>query len=126
MKKFDVVIIISFIIISIISAVWFMVSSNKQSQNKYAEIYVEGTLYKRIKLTKDMQETTFTIKTNLGTNVVNISDGKIRMLDSNCHDKVCVRSGFIDKIGETIVCLPHKIVIEIKGEGKRQTDDLAY
>ncbi|QCX34398.1 NusG domain II-containing protein [Caloramator sp. E03] len=126
MKKFDIIIIISFLLISIVSAAWFMFSSNKKYENTYAEIYVEGVLYKRIPLTENMEEMTIPIETKLGKNVIHISNGKINMVDADCHDRVCVKSGTIDKVGETIVCLPHKVVVEIKGEGKSETDDLAY
>lgn len=126
MKKFDIIIILSFVFISIVSAVWFMLSSNKKYENRYAEIYVEGVLYKKIQLTENMEEMTIPIETKLGRNVIHISAGKINMADADCHDKVCVRSGTIDKVGQTIVCLPHKVVVEIKGEGKSETDDIAY
>lgn len=32
---------------------------------------------------------------------------------THCNDQVCVRSGAIDSPGETIVCLPHKVIVEI-------------
>lgn len=126
MKKFDIIIIISFILISIVSAVWFMFSSNKKYEHRYAEIYVEGVLYKRINLTENMEEMTIPIETKLGKNIIHISKGKVNMVDADCHDRVCVKSGTIEKVGETIVCLPHKVVVEIKGEGKAETDDLAF
>jgi len=28
----------------------------------------------------------------------------------------------VDKVGETIVCLPHKMVVEITGEGEAEMD----
>jgi len=36
------------------------------------------------------------------------------MVDSACPDKLCVRSGWISRPKESIVCLPNRVVIEIK------------
>ena len=37
--------------------------------------------------------------------------------DANCPDRLCVSWGKINKPGETILCLPHRIIIRIIGEG---------
>jgi hypothetical protein len=53
-----------------------------------------------------------------GESYIEISEGRVRMVDSDCPDKLCVRTGWISRPGESIVCLPNKVVIEIKsGEG---------
>lgn len=54
-------------------------------------------------------------------NTVEISNGEVHMHDANCNDQVCVRSGAIDSPGETIVCLPHKVIVEITA--KDASDD---
>lgn len=126
MKKFDIIIIVSFALIAAISAAWFMFSLNKKFQTRYAEIYVQGILYKRVQLTNNMPDQTIPVETKLGKNIIHISEGKINIIDADCPDKVCIKSGYIDKPGQTLVCLPHKLVVEIKGESKLETDELAY
>lgn len=42
-------------------------------------------------------------------------DGRARMKESDCPDKVCVRTGWIAHPGQVIVCLPNKIVVRIEG-----------
>lgn len=39
---------------------------------------------------------------------------QIQIIDANCPDQVCVKKGRISKPGQTIVCLPHKLLVEIK------------
>ena len=56
---------------------------------------------------------TFTVRTDLGTNVIEIKDGKVYVSEADCPDKLCVKQGPISKAGETIVCLPHKLVVRI-------------
>ena len=56
--------------------------------------------------------------------VILIKDGKVTMKEADCKDKICADHKAIEKSGETIVCLPHKVVIEIRSEdGKEQELD---
>ena len=48
-----------------------------------------------------------------GRNTLVIEDNKAFMKDANCPDKICEGHQKISYKGETIVCLPHKVVIEI-------------
>lgn len=54
----------------------------------------------------------FTVECESGSNTVEIKDGKIRVSEADCPDKVCVRSGWLSSSGMPIVCLPHGLVIE--------------
>lgn len=55
---------------------------------------------------------------NGGTNVLVIEDGRAYIREANCPGyQDCVEAGKISKVGETIVCLPNKLVVEIVGEG---------
>ena len=40
------------------------------------------------------------------------------MKEADCPDKYCVKQGKIKNVGETIVCLPHKVVVEIEKTSK--------
>ena len=51
---------------------------------------------------------------NNHTNTLVIKDGKASIDSADCPDKICVNHRSISKVGETIVCLPNKVVIEIK------------
>ena len=46
------------------------------------------------------------------------------MYSANCNDALCVKQGNISKVGQTIICLPHKLIIEIKGDELDSKDDL--
>ena len=48
-----------------------------------------------------------------GYNTVEIKDGKVFVTDADCPDKVCVKTGKVSEPGQTIVCLPHRVVVEI-------------
>ncbi|MGN0377648.1 MAG: NusG domain II-containing protein [Suilimivivens sp.] len=49
-----------------------------------------------------------------GYNLILISEGKVSVTDADCPDKLCVKQRDISKNGESIICLPHKLVIMIE------------
>ena len=54
-------------------------------------------------------------------NSVEICDGAVRVVAANCPDRVCERQGWIRYDGETIVCLPHRLIVTVVG-GESVTD----
>ncbi len=61
-------------------------------------------------------ETEVVIKDGENSNTLVINDGTAFISDANCPDKICVAHRAISKTGETIVCLPHKLIVEITEE----------
>ena len=61
-------------------------------------------------------------------NEVVVMNGEVRIEEANCHDQLCVKSGAIRSSGQTIVCLPHKLVVRITGAGGEPSDvdDIAH
>ena len=53
---------------------------------------------------------------NGGTNVLVIENGQAHLNYSNCPDHTCEKTGKIQYVGQTIVCLPNRLTITIKGE----------
>lgn len=48
------------------------------------------------------------------SNLLQIEPGRIRISEATCPDKVCVNTGWISSEGLPIVCLPHKLVIQLE------------
>ena len=59
---------------------------------------------------------------NGGTNVLVIENGKAYLNYSNCPDHTCEKTGKIQYVGQSIICLPNKIAITIKGEAEGGVD----
>ena len=55
-------------------------------------------------------------------NILQISDGTAAVIDANCGDHTCVNTGAISREGETIVCLPHHLTVQIEGGGTADVD----
>lgn len=86
----------------------FLVTNSKQGGS--ATISVDGEVVKTFSLDED---TEYVVDTDKGVNKVVIKDGMVSVTNADCPDKVCVNHTPIDETGETIICLPHKLVIEI-------------
>lgn len=70
------------------------------------------------------QNTTKTVSTDLGTNLIEIKDGRVHVEEADCPNQDCVHQGWIDAAGEQIVCLPHKLTVGIVNESAETTYDV--
>lgn len=70
------------------------------------------------------QNTTKTVTTDFGTNLIEIKDGRVHVEEADCPNQDCVHQGWIDAAGEQIVCLPHKLTVDIVDESAKATYDV--
>lgn len=129
-RKIDAAIIIFFILAAIIFYGINRYSNENSYDEKYIMIYSDNKLYRKILIADNTKTETIQIDSKYGKNTVKIVDGGVLMKDSDCPDKICLKSGFINKVGQSIICLPHKLVIEIKGINKadktNKIDGISY
>ena len=107
MKKRD------FLVIGIVLVLALSIGAVALLDSKPAQslcVYVDGNLYGEYSLLENQE-----IKVG-ETNVCVIVDGKVRMTQANCPDQICVHTAEISRDGMTIVCLPNRVVLEIKNE----------
>lgn len=52
---------------------------------------------------------------NGGKNTLVIQSGKAYVIDSSCPDHLCEYMGTIDTVGQSIICLPNRVVVEVIG-----------
>ena len=79
------------------------------------EISINGNVYKTANLNENQ---TIEIDNEYGRNVIVIENGRARVIDSDCGGHDCIEMGEISKGGQTIMCLPHRLIITIvKGGG---------
>lgn len=126
MTKGDKILIVAIIIISLASLGF--VKNNIVSYNeKYISIQVNGQEYKKVIFDNSVIGKTIPIKTEFGYNLIEIGDGDVRVIEASCPDKLDVLQGAISSPGEMIVCLPNRLVIEIKGTKEtREIDYISY
>jgi hypothetical protein len=59
----------------------------------------------------------------LGETEITIEDGAARIVASPCPRKECVRMGAARRTGQTIVCVPNKVIVRVEGE-RAGSDDV--
>ena len=108
-KKLDIIVIVSLLLVSLI-AVLVLVLTRKTGESVVVEI--DGEYVATYSLATDG-----TYSLNNGTNVLIIEGGKAYMSEADCPDKTCVKRGGVSYSGESIVCLPNRITVTVKGNG---------
>lgn len=107
MNKRDIALIIIILIIAVLSYCIMNISIDKDGD--MVLVTVDGKSYGTYKLHEDRE---FEIQNEYGYNIISIHDGEVCIKDADCPDKYCVKQGKISKNNESIICLPHKLVIE--------------
>ena len=86
-----------------------------------AEIDVDGRLEYVYPLQEEQK--LFFVNTPIGGVNVEIKDKKIRVTTSNSPLKLCVKQGWIDGVGESIIGVPDRLLIQIVGEISEDDED---
>ncbi|MFC6294270.1 NusG domain II-containing protein [Lactiplantibacillus daoliensis] len=129
-RPFDIVIIVGLLILSFAPLAIFSYQQHQQAvreaqvakknaqkrqHNLTAVVSHDGKVLKRVNITALTKTMHFTYRDAHGDyNRVTFEPKRVAITDANCSDQVCVRRGWIHKPGQTIVCLPHKLLVEIK------------
>lgn len=89
----------------------------KQTSSPVARITRDGELLREIPLDEVEESYSFVVEDEEGSNTILVEPGRIRVSEADCPDQVCVNQGFISDGTVPVVCLPHKLMIEIVGGG---------
>lgn len=111
MNKKELLIIVFLLLISLFS--YFLVRIN--DQGAVVEIKIAQNLYGTYDLSKNQEIRIYDKKGKFLLNCL-IKNQKIKVLSSDCPDKICIAEGSIELIGQNIVCLPNQVVIKIIGD----------
>ena len=88
------------------------------------EAHIEIICENEVRYTFDMDETkTIRVEHSDGSyNVVCIEHGTVRVEDADCDNHDCIKQGRISKVGQSVICLPHQMVIRIVGTQDSEYD----
>ncbi|RYL92430.1 NusG domain II-containing protein [Sporolactobacillus sp. Y61] len=119
-RRWDIIIVCLLVLFSFLPFGIFSYVQAEQTSGDRSEVAVIKVNNKKVKqvvLSGNAENQIFDIHTkDGGVNTIQVRNNRIRIKSANCPDQVCVRTGYISKPGETIVCIPHKVVIEIQSE----------
>lgn len=103
----DIVLILIIVIIAIVAAFCYF---SLRTEGKNVSVIKNGETIAVYSLDENM---TMPITDGDNTNLLVIENGKAYISQATCPDKICVNHQPVSKSGDTIVCLPAKLVIEI-------------
>ena len=69
------------------------------------------------------QDKTIQIKNEYGMNIVRIQNHEVWMEEADCPDGYCMEQGHISHSHQILVCLPHKLVVEISNDSENETSE---
>jgi hypothetical protein len=129
LRPWDIAIIVLLTLSSFLPLVVFGMQQVQDSDvTKQAVLKVDGEIIKIFDLKEDGPTYTYKYEDKDGDyNIIEVSGERIRMLESNCGDQVCVQRGWISKPGETpIACLPHNLFITVEASDGSEDGSLIY
>ena len=107
-----------------------MVIGSKQISSTTAVVTLDGEEIHRINLGLVDEPYEFRVETTQGDyNIIRVENGRIRVVEASCPDKIDVKQGWISNANQSIVCLPNRLVIRIiqdKPETDSTIDGLAF
>lgn len=101
-----------YILLAIIAVLAFVfIPKIYGGKGNYLYIYSAGELVKVMPLEEN---DVFTVYYENHYNIVVVKNGSAYVEKSDCPDQICVNSGKINRNGESIICLPFKMKMEVK------------
>jgi len=107
--------ILAAVIVIMAAAGLLLINLTKEQGNRLV-VKIDGAETASYSLSENTSFEVRTGKNNENINVVVIENGKAYVSEADCPDGICKDYRPISYVGETIVCLPHKLVLEVTGE----------
>ena len=125
LKKGDLIIIL-ILVAAVLS--WFGVNRLGESKDeRQIIIEINGNVYKTIPMSKGMKLQDIHIELENGNHIdIVIDENGAYVKDVECPDKVCEKTGLVSRVGQSIVCLPNKVVVYIEGKAESEVDDISF
>ncbi len=119
-RKNDICLVLAILAAALLFFGWQRYNYGKITENAWVIVEREGEIIGNYPLNVKKQ---LTFTDGQGKrNVLTIQDRQAFMEEADCPDKLCVKHKPITRNGESIICLPHKLVIRIEGGKEEEVD----
>lgn len=105
MKKKEIIMAAAILVIACL--IWGVSALFMDDAGDILRITVDNEIYGEYPLDKDQ-----VIEIN-DTNICEIKDGEVHMVEAKCPDQLCVKTNSITEQGGTIICLPNRVFLEV-------------
>ncbi len=84
-----------------------------EASGRWAIVRLDGQIVHQLSLAQDYE---VTVTGPAGETVIQVQNGRVRVLRSPGAQEICMRQGWIHKPGQVLICLPNHVTIEIPGD----------
>lgn len=121
MKKFDWILIAAVLALALLVwGGWAIIHPSGGLHSSDGEMYavaeLDGREVARLPLSEDGEHTL--ICGDGEYNRIVVKDGTVFISEASCPDKICVHTGKVNREGDSIVCLPHRLVVRVEKAAK--------
>ena len=109
------------VIVAMVAAALFFL----RGEGSTVQVEVDGTVIGTYPLSVDREVEIKTGENGEELNLLVIKDGKATVTAATCPDGICAAHRPISREGESIICLPHKVVITVIGGSGEEPDVIA-
>ncbi len=105
----------------IMTALSFNVRSFFSAPGSDALVYVDSALKYKIDMGVDKE---YQVPVQNGVVIISVSGGRLYVRSAPCPRRICMMSSPVFKEGDTLVCVPNKMLIRVDGEEASGLDTL--
>ena len=113
-RRIDIIVIASLLLLSLASLLFITLT---RKDGAAVEVTVNGEVVATYSLFVNGE-----YELNGGTNTLVIENGVAYLTDSHCPDKTCELTGKVRYVGQTVICLPNRLSVTVKGESRDGVD----
>ena len=117
----DVILVVSLLIVAAAALVYLF---NFRKEGDVVKVMVDGEIFGVYSLSQDITEEICTGGNGENINRFEIKDGKANMLEASCPDGICVAHRPVFRDGESIVCLPNRVVVTVVSQDDMDAPDI--
>ena len=120
MKKKDVCLFVLLLAVAAVMALFMRALGGHTGER--IVVTIDGALFGEYRLSEDR---TIDVEGDFGQNRIVIQNGSAYMEAADCPDKYCMTYEPISKTNESIICLPHRLVVQVEGLEYTEIDGIA-
>ncbi len=121
MRKNDFWLILVLLVLA--TGSWFLFRSDSTAKDKVLVVRKDQQVLQRIELKKVTSETKLIVPVEHGELVIAYDKDGGRVISSPCPDQVCVHQGKITRSGQTIACVPEKVLVTLTTAARENDHD---
>ncbi len=120
---FDALVVLLVILLAVGTSAWFYGGLAGKGEDVTAVILHHGQEVDRVHLSALDGDKTVTIDGTYHLTLRFTHNGA-QVISSDCPTQDCVRTGHVERVGQSIICLPEQVVVKLEGQSRGSEPDL--